>query len=246
VQTNNQTTENAMSAASVPAGTGKVADAPKGPTTAFLLEHFQSEVTATRTAFHNSLTGGISAVCHGATLAWQGAAQGASKEQIAFLLLGKAKPEEDGKTGKDTAEGKIYRQSKRLAFYWRQFGYPAGFREANSFASAVDASRAWLVSHDIRSIDGLHAFLSGAMVKPKAEKPLPERMVKALGNAVNDGRFGGTDAAQLGAGLVGVIGKDNVEAFCAAVVAATESLRIRMREDAAKAMESAPATGTEG
>jgi hypothetical protein len=214
---------------------------PNGPTTQFLAQHFAAEIAVQRKAMTQYLEGGIAAVAYSATLAWQGAAMGADSVQIAFLLLGKEKPAKDGQTGKDTAEAKVYRQAKRLAMHWRTKGAPDGFPEAQSFEAGYTAARAWLTLKDIRSVDGLHFYLSGEHPQQRKESTVAETTGKRIAALVKDGKFSVTDATQLGAAIVGALGDEFRTLFAEAVAAKASELAIA-RAAAEAAAEATPAT----
>lgn len=207
-----------------------------------MMTELASEVAATRQSFATFRAGGLSAVSHAAVLAWTATARfGADRKAIAMLVLGKEKPESDGHTGKDTAEAKVFRQAKRLAMHWRTKGVPpgfVGFVQANNFTGSVECAANWLNDLGVRSIDGLHAYLSDAHPRSKTEKPLAERIANSVRKAAEQAEFSTVDAGKLAELLVSAVGDEaNFLAFGKAWELASEQRHVRMRENASKRAE---------
>ncbi len=216
-------------------------------TTEALLHILAGPVKATRKDIAASLSGGLKAACSTALLAWNARALGATREQIAFLILGKPKVKDS-----DGGEAKVYRAGLRLAADFMANGVPSGVAGENDFSSAVKAVLVWAASKDVRSLEGLMSHLSGGNAG-KGTRPLTERVISSVKTAATKGEFSVVNAAAIAAGCVKVMGIQNAAAFVKAAQEAYDELSQAAREAAEReaaalvpSVEPEASTGTEG
>lgn len=207
-------------------------------TTQVLMTTLKSEVSATRTAIAASLKGGLKAAVYAGTLAFFARAQGASRQQISLLILGREKVKES-----DGGEAKVYRAAMRLAQHWQANGVFGPMVGANSFEAATKAALTHLAHVDVRSLEGLAAFLGGKAAPEK--KPLPKRIEAAVAAAVKAGEFSTVDATQIAELICNAMGYTHALAFHDKVLDVVNEMAVAVAAKASTAATPMPEPSNE-
>lgn len=204
---------------------------------------YRSDIERTQYAVKVYQQGGLTAVAYATALNYQMfMIDKASQALRQYAVTGTRDKIKDT----DGAIAKVWRGCQRLSGYFQKEGQPPSVAIQVSVKDAAEAILDWLAERDVRSLDALGLFLAGKSPATKREKPLHERMVRAIETGTNDGKLSMEGVRYLADRILTALGPKYGPEFFARVTAKHAEIEKAAIEAAAKAAEAALKTGTEG